>query len=96
MHDLAWDAAHALTERWRTDFATPREMVGSMVTVPLPTSAGATEDDATRLRLALLVEDRIEIPLHASAGRLWARVSTQIYNDTKDVMTLGEAVARRA
>jgi isopenicillin-N epimerase len=96
MHDLAWDAAHALTERWRTDFATPREMVGSMVTVPLPASAGATEDDATRLRLALLTEDRIEIPLHASAGRLWARVSTQVYNDTKDVMTLGEAVARRA
>ena len=95
MHGLAWDAAHALTERWHTTFDTPREMVGAMVTVPLPQSAGSTDDDATRLRLALLVEDRIEVQLHAWRGRLWARVSTQIYNDPADVMWLGEAVARR-
>jgi hypothetical protein len=63
--------------------------------VPLPPGAGATEDDATRLRLELLVEDGIEVALHAYGGRLWARVSTQIYNDTADVMWLGEAVARR-
>jgi isopenicillin-N epimerase len=66
------------------------------VTVPLPASAGATEDDATRLRLTLLLEDNIEVALHAYSGRLWARVSTQIYNDTADVMWLGEAVARRS
>ena len=95
MHGLAWDAAHALTERWHTAFDIPREMVGAMVTVPLPPSAGSTEEDATRLRLALLLEDRIEVQLHAWRGRLWARVSTQIYNDTADVMWLGEAVARR-
>ncbi len=96
MHGLAWDAAHALTERWKTKFEIPREMVGAMVTVQLPESAGSTDDDATRLRLALLVEDRIEVQLHAWRGRLWTRVSTQIYNDTADVMWLGEAVARRS
>ena len=42
------------------------------------------------------VEDRVEVQLHAWRGRLWTRVSTQIYNDTADVMWLGEAVARRA
>jgi isopenicillin-N epimerase len=96
MHGLAWDAAHALTERWHTKFEVPKEMTGAMVTVPLPASAGATEDDATRLRLTLLLEDNIEVALHAYSGRLWARVSTQIYNDTADVMWLGEAVARRS
>jgi isopenicillin-N epimerase len=95
MHGLAWDAGLALTERWHTTLDTPREMTGAMVTVPLPPGAGATEDDATRLRLELLVEDGIEVALHAYGGRLWARVSTQIYNDTADVMWLGEAVARR-
>jgi isopenicillin-N epimerase len=95
MHGLAWDAALALTERWQTALETPRDMAGAMVTVPLPAGAGSTEDDATRLRLALLVEDRIEVALHAYDGRLWARVSTQVYNDTADIMWLGEAVARR-
>jgi isopenicillin-N epimerase len=95
MHSLAWDAAHALTERWGTKFETPKEMVGAMVTVQLPDAAGSTEEDATRVRLALLTDDRVEVQLHAWRGRLWTRVSCQIYNDIADVMALGEAVARR-
>ena len=81
MHGLAWEAAGILTERWRTTFEIPREMVGAMVTVPLPEAAGTTDADAARLRLALLVEDRIEVHLHAWRGRLWTRISAQIYND---------------
>ena len=70
-------------------------MVGAMVTVPLPEAAGATNEDATRLRLALLVEDRIEVPVHAWRGRLWVRVSAQVYNDRADVVRLADAVERR-
>lgn len=96
MHRLAWDAAQVLAERWKTTFEIPRSMVGAMATVPLPPSAGSTDADAAGLRLALLVEDRIEVPLHAWRGRLWARVSTQIYNDIDDIVRLGDAIARRA
>jgi isopenicillin-N epimerase len=96
MHDLAWETAGVLTERWRTTFEIPREMVGAMVTVPLPATAGATPADAARLRLALLVEDRIEVQLHAWRGRLWVRVSTQVYNDRSDIARLADAVARRS
>jgi isopenicillin-N epimerase len=95
MHGLAWEAAGMLTERWRTTFEIPREMVGTMVTVPLPQSAGSSDADAARLRLALLLEDRIEVQLHAWRGRLWIRVSAQIYNDTLDIVRLADAVARR-
>src|SRR5262249_46853961 len=95
MHGLAWDAAGILTERWGTTFAIPRHMVGAMVTVPLPQEMGATEEDAARLRLALLVEDRIEVQLHAWRGRLWTRVSAQIYNDRDDIGRLADAVARK-
>ena len=70
-------------------------MIGSMVTVPLPESAGTTDEDAARLRVALLVEDRIEVQLHAWRGRLWVRVSAQIYNDRTDIERLADAVARR-
>ena len=95
MHGLAWEAAGVLTERWGTTFDTPREMAGAMVTVPLPDEAGTTMDDAMRLRLALLVEDHIEVPLHASRGRLWTRVSVQVYNERSDIVRLADAVLRR-
>jgi isopenicillin-N epimerase len=95
MHGLAWEAAGILTERWQTAFEIPREMVGTMVTVPLPQEAGTTDAEAARLRVALLVEDGIEVQLHAWRGRLWTRVSAQIYNDRSDIATLADAVARR-
>ncbi|MGE3177845.1 MAG: aminotransferase class V-fold PLP-dependent enzyme [Vicinamibacterales bacterium] len=95
MHALAWQAAGCLTEAWDTTIAAPREMIGAMATVPLPAAAGASDADAERLRLALLVEDGIEVQLHASRGRLWVRVSAQIYNDLDDVQRLADAVARR-
>jgi isopenicillin-N epimerase len=96
MHELAWEAAGTLTERWRTKFEIPRDMVGAMVTVPLPEGAGSADADASRLRLSLLVEDRIEVQLHAWRGRLWTRVSAQIYNDQSDIARLADAVARRS
>jgi isopenicillin-N epimerase len=95
MHDLAADAATMLTEHWRIPFEIPCGMVGAMVTVPVPQELGATDADATRLRLALLVDDRIEVGLHAGQGRLWIRVCAQIYNDRSDLERLAEAVARR-
>ena len=70
-------------------------MIGSMVTVPLPERSGTTPDDATRLRLSLLEDDRIEVQLHAWRGRLWTRVSAQVYNDLSDVERLADAVLRR-
>jgi isopenicillin-N epimerase len=95
MHGLAWDAAHTLAERWGTRFDIPRGMVGTMCTVPLPESAGAGDAEAERLRLALLLEDGIEVQLHAWRGRLWTRVSAQIYNEAADIARLADAVAAR-
>jgi isopenicillin-N epimerase len=95
MHGLAWEAACILTDCWQTTMEAPRAMVGAMVTVPLPEGAGATDADAARLRLALLVDDRIEVQLHAWRGRLWVRVSAQVYNDRSDMVRLAEAVSRQ-
>jgi isopenicillin-N epimerase len=95
MHNLACTTGDLLADFWGTEFTTPREMIGAMVTVPLPPSAGTTDEEATRLRLALLEEDRIEVQLHAWRGRLWVRVSAQVYNDLSDVERLARAVASR-
>lgn len=95
MHGLAWEAADLLTACWETTLETPRDMVGAMVTVPLPERAGATDDEAKRLKLSLLADDRLEVQLHAWRGRLWTRVSAQVYNDRSDIERLADAVVRR-
>jgi selenocysteine lyase/cysteine desulfurase len=95
MHGLAWEAAGLLTARWETTLETPRDMIGALVTVPLPERAGATDEEAKRLRLSLLVDDRIEVALHAWHGRLWTRLSLQVYNQRSDVERLADAVLRK-
>jgi isopenicillin-N epimerase len=95
-HDLAWRAAEDLTKQWGTTLERDEASVGSMVTVSLPDSLGATAQDAARLRDALLDADHIEVQVHAGYGRLWVRVSAQVYNDLTDIERLGEAITRRA
>jgi isopenicillin-N epimerase len=94
-HALAWEAARFLSERWGNPLELTESMVGTMCTVPLPPGSGSTAEDAARMRDALLFRDRIEIQLHASKGRLWARVSTQIYNDRADLERLADSVLAR-
>lgn len=94
-HDLAWRAGHYLAERWGTAIEVSEAMVGSMVTVPLPSAVGATSVDTLRLRDALLYEDHIEIQVHAWRGRPWVRLSAQIYNEMADVERLADAVLKR-
>ncbi len=91
-HRLAWEAARVLTGRWGTDLATEEAMVGAMATFPLPARLGSTKEDGARLRDALLFEDRIEVQVHARQGRLWVRVSAQVYNDMSDIERFAGAV----
>ena len=44
---------------------------------------------------ALFFDDDIEVQMHAYRGRVWARISAQIYNDINDIDRLAEAVVRR-
>jgi isopenicillin-N epimerase len=94
-HNLAWTGARRLADRWGTEFDVPEAMIASMATVPLPEAAGSTPGEAQALRDALFFEDDIEVQMHAYRGRVWARISGQIYNDLNDIDRLGETVARR-
>lgn len=94
-HDLAWGAARMLMERWNLELPTPQSMIGSMVTLPLPQGLGSSPADAARLKDALLFEDHIELPVMAIGGRLWARISAQIYNDLSGIERFAQALERR-
>src|SRR5262245_20839092 len=83
-HELAWTGAHRLAERWGTTFDVPESMTAAMAAIPLPETAGSTQPEAQALRDALFFEDGIEVQVHAFRGRVWARISAQIYNDIND------------
>jgi len=94
-HALVWQGAESLAARWGVRLGMPREMVGCMATLMLPERAGSTREQAVALRHALLCQDRIEIPIHAWRGRLWTRLSAQVYNEASDWERLGEAIDQR-
>lgn len=91
-HDLAWYAAQSLSDRWGTQLSITEATVGCMVSVMTPEPVGSTKQDAARLRDRLLFEHDIEVQVHARAGRVWVRVSAQVYNDRSDIERLGAAV----
>ncbi len=92
-HRLAWTSAQQLSERWGQKWTTPESMIGCMATIALPARLGpADAARAQQLRDALLFEHRIEIPVLARGGRLWTRLSAQVYNDETDIERLARAV----
>jgi isopenicillin-N epimerase len=91
-HDLAWRAAQYLSDRWETPLAMDEAAVGCMCSVQVPERLGTTQPDAVRLRDRLLFDHDIEVQVHARAGRIWVRVSAQIYNEFDDIEALGRAV----
>lgn len=94
-HELAWEGAREVSARLGTEVSAPESMIGTMATLPLPERMGASSAEAARLRDALLFEDRIEIQLHTWRGRLWIRISAQIYNDMDDIERLATSLVRR-
>ena len=95
-HGLVWRAALRLCARWGQSWTTPEAMIGCMATVPLPARLGDTPAQAAALKDWLLFERRIEVPILARGGRLWVRVSAQVYNDDEDIERLATALDEAA
>ncbi len=90
--DLARRAAELLVERFATLAASPAAMRGAMATVALPGSLPGDIDTAKALNVRLWERHRIEVPIFAFAGRLWVRISAQVYNELSDYERLAEAL----
>jgi len=91
-HGLAWRGASLLADAWETKIPASESQIGFMATVPAPPSFGGEATSATRLRDALLFDHGIEVQVHAGYGRVWVRISAQVYNDLDEVRRLAEAV----
>jgi isopenicillin-N epimerase len=92
---LARETGRFLAGRWGVTLDRPDSMIAAMITVPLPERFGGDADAAQRLRDALLFEDKFEVQMHAGRGRLWARISAQVYVETADIERFAAAVLAR-
>jgi isopenicillin-N epimerase len=92
-HALAWGTAQALTRAWGLPWTTPRAMVGSMVTLPLPPTFGRGHAAAMSLKAWLLAEAQVEAQILALDEALHWRFSAQAYNDEQDVERFTQALA---
>lgn len=92
-HALAWRSAESLCARWDLPWVTPRAMVGSMVSVPLPPAFGRGAAAAAALKDWLLYEHDIEAQILAIDEALVWRFSAQAYNDDEDVARFTHALA---
>lgn len=95
-HALACEAAALLSRAWGTPVAGPDPMLGAMASVRAPKAvqpaSPATIVDAQRLHDRLYEKHRIEVPVIPFDGRLWIRLSAQIYNQREDYIALASAL----
>jgi isopenicillin-N epimerase len=85
---LARDQATWVAGMWNTERGAPDPLTGSMAAVRLPLAGPASAERAQELRTKLFAEHRIEVPLTAFAGALWARISAHAYNRPADYARL--------
>ena len=90
LREQARKAASVLANAWGVVPGATAEMFAAMVTLPLPVTESGSKDAVARWRLKLLREHNIEVPIHNIGGRLWVRISAQVYNELSDY----EALAR--
>jgi isopenicillin-N epimerase len=96
---LMLEAKALLTQRWSTQAGAPPALLGTMATIAVPTgrgrfaSAPATLESAAAIHGYLWQDHRIEIPVPVFNGRIWVRISAQIYNRIGDYQRLADALA---
>ena len=87
---LAAEACDYLVQAWQTRLGGPASSGISMQLVQIPFSTDAPDS----LRLKLWRDHRIDAPITALAGRLWVRISAQIYNDMDDYWRLAQTIIK--
>jgi isopenicillin-N epimerase len=92
--DLARRAADLLMERLGTGPASPASMRGAMATIELPTTLAGEVDVGRALNARIWEKHRIEVPIFAFAGKLWVRISAQVYNELAEYEELAAALKK--
>lgn len=91
-HALANEAASLLSEALGGEEGQSTRLRGAMATIRLEGFTGADRPAGLALNDRLWREHGIEVPIIPFGGRLWVRVSAQIYNEMADYRRLADAL----
>jgi isopenicillin-N epimerase len=94
-HQLIHNAVALLVDMWKFRVSTPDTMTAAMTLVPAPDGLSYPATDEGRSRLEADLKDKHNIvlnPAFAHEGRIWLRLTAQIYNDLGDYEKLGKIV----
>lgn len=83
-------AVTLLARAWGTRIGAPQGLRAHMGAVEIPLGGAADEARAQKLWTRLYEAHRIQMPVIAFAGVLWARPSAQIYNELPDYEALAK------
>ena len=91
-HKLACEASRFLASAWGTRAGAQEAFLANMAAVELPiVSKYSTPDDLEDIRSALIAR-KCDISLALLEGRIWLRISANVYNDWQDYVRLARQV----
>jgi isopenicillin-N epimerase len=94
-HELIRAAVTRLAEMWKFRVTTPDAMTAAMTLVSAPEGLPYPATDEGRARFEVDLKDQYKImvnPSFAHDGKIWIRITAQIYNRVEDYEKLGAAV----
>jgi len=77
-------AAARIRAEWGVAAPAPEDLLGFMTTLPLAVALPGTVEAARAVHDRLWRDHRIEVPIIPFGGRLWVRISAQVYNAPED------------
>ena len=89
---LCAQAADLLADAWGVELPAPRSMRASMATIPSPVDLPADADGVRTLSRWLRQTHRLEPMPLPFGGRLWIRISAQVYNSLDQYQRLADAM----
>jgi len=92
--NLARSMRRMLAETWNVAPPAPESAIGSLAALPVPENLPANEETGWALHDELFGLHRIEVPVTFLKGRLWVRISAQIFNESNEYCALAEALPK--
>lgn len=92
---LAIEARNIIASAWSKPHPAPDEMLGFMAAVEAPIETTGTPEEAQELHDWLWDIHRIEVPVMPLDGKLWIRISAQIFNTRDEYQVLAHAFDKR-
>ncbi len=83
-NDLVISARNMIAQEWNVKLPCPDSMVGTLSTIPIPSNITEHDPIAVKLHDRLRDEFRCELPVIFFEGKVYIRISAQIYNEMSD------------